>query len=202
MDKQLNIKITKCHDCPYFEETYRRYSDATYTNHDEFKCKLKSPPWMKIDPKVYLQYNFLHEDCPLPDVREQGVQVGVSMFLVNDKNQILVGLRPDGTWGLPGGGMRAGEIPPEAGIRETEEETSITCEGYIEFATFTNDVFLKEKNEHWITLYFICRDWKGEAKRIEPNKCLEWRWVDLDNIPEPVFCDWAKNIKKLKKMIL
>jgi hypothetical protein len=37
---------------------------------------------------------------------------------------------------------------------------------------------------------------------MEPHKCEEWRWVDLDDIPKPVFCDWAKNIDKLKAIIL
>ena len=78
--------------------------------------------------------------------------VGVSVFLINEKNQILVGKRAEGTWGLPGGGMEAGETPKETAVRETLEETAVDiCEGDLRFATFTNDVFLKTKNEHWIT---------------------------------------------------
>jgi hypothetical protein len=31
-------------------------------------------------------------------------------------------------------------------------------------------------------------DWRrGQAQIVEPNKCLEWRWVDFDNLPKPLF---------------
>lgn len=202
MKKKLDIEIKNCEECPYFKKLYT-YGPGTRQRYDLFECnRQKDYNHLGINPDVYKRHNFIHEDCPLKDVREQGVMVGVSVFLINDKNQILVGKRAEGTWGLPGGGMDAGETPKEAGVRETLEETAIDiCEGDMEFATFTNDIFLKEKNEHWITLYFICRDFKGKPKRVEPDKCEEWRWVDLDDIPKPVFCDWAKNVEKLKILL-
>jgi len=204
MTKQLNIEIKKCEDCPYFENVYNRYPDATYTSSDEFICKKKQGYSHRlIDRKVFDQHNFLHEDCPLKDTRKPGVMVGVSVFLINEQDEILVGNREDGTWGLPGGGMEAGETPKETAVREIGEETSIIIHPKnLVFATFTNDIFLEEKNEHWITLYFYAYDFEGKAERVEPNKCKEWRWVDLDNIPKPVFCDWAKNIEELKALIL
>lgn len=204
MTKQLNIKIERCEDCPYFKNTYTP-SPNRWTREDEFLCKKKNS-YMRIKPKVFLQHNFLHEDCPLRDagdIRKLGVMVGVSVFLINEQDEILVGNRVEGTWGLPGGGMDAGETPKETAARETKEETGIIINpDNLVFATFTNDIFLKEKNEHWITLYFYTYDFEGKAERVEPHKCKEWRWVNLDNIPKPVFCDWAKNIEELKALIL
>jgi 8-oxo-dGTP diphosphatase len=138
--------------------------------------------------------------CPLKDQREEGVKVGVSTFLLNDQNQILVGKRLNassgtGCWGLPGGGMHAGETPLETAVREVKEETGIVVKipEVMRFMNFTNDVFLETSGEHWITLYFLCRqnNYEGEPQIVEPNKCEEWRWVDIDDIPQPVFCDWA-----------
>lgn len=206
MTKQLkNIRTTTeaCIKC----QNYYRPSVAIGSQGVTFKCtELRDEKKRIIPDKNALR--FIHEDCPLKDAREPGVMVGVSVFLLNEKNQLLVGERDNassgtGCWGLPGGGMEAGQTPKETGRREMEEETSIIIEEEdMEFATFTNDVFIEESGEHWITLYFICRKFKGEAERVEPHKCKQWKWVDLDNIPEPVFCDWAKNIDKLKAMLL
>ena len=194
--KQIPAKTIKfCGECPY---SHYYIQEGVHFTCGISNCKNK----FTHNNNAYME-TFLHEDCPLKDAREPGVLVGVSVFLINDKNQILVGERADGSWGLPGGGMDAGETTKEAGKRETLEETSIDiCEGDMDFATFTNDDFMYEKDEHWITLYYVCREWTGEAKRVEPHKCKEWRWVDLDNIPKPVFCDWSKNLEKLKALIL
>ncbi|MCD6434832.1 MAG: NUDIX domain-containing protein [Clostridiales bacterium] len=156
--------------------------------------------------------SYLHTDtvlygCPLKDAREIGVKVGVSVFLVTKEKKILVGKRQDGSWGLPGGGMIAGETSRETAVRETAEETSIEIiePDTMEFFNFTNDIFLKTKGEHWITLYYICNynNFKGEAQRVELDKCEEWKWVSLDNLPQPVFCNWDKEpfMTHLKTMI-
>jgi 8-oxo-dGTP diphosphatase len=194
--KTTTVTVTHCKQCPHFDFVFRH----NWRDHDSFLCKA-SGKW--------LQYNIwrIHEDCPLKDARLPGVMVGVSVFLVNDNKQILVGKRKnangEGCWGLPGGGMDAGETPRQSAAREAKEETGVIIDpDGIQFATFTNDIFLEESGEHWITLYFISRAYKGEPKIMEPHKCEEWRWVDLDDIPKPVFCDWAKNIDKLKAIIL
>lgn len=141
--------------------------------------------------------------CPLKDMREQGVKVGVSVFIFNKFNEILIGHRiPDDLWGLPGGGMIAGETPKRTAIRETFEETSLNiAEEWLEFATFTNDIFLEEKNEHWITLYFISRQYLGVPNIVEPDKCSVWQWCSLDKLPSNLFCEWGKFIPELKSMV-
>lgn len=205
MMKELNLKIEKCEDCPYFKTLYT-YGPDGHTRDDMFVCnKQAGYNQLRIDPDVYKQHNFLHKDCPLKDCREQGVKVGVSVFVFNENKEILIGHRtPDDLWGLPGGGMIAGETPKETAKRETEEETGVVVDPQkIYFATFTNDVFLKEKNEHWITLYYICdcKDWTGTPERKESTECLEWKWSNLDNLPQNLFCDWGKFIPELKEIV-
>jgi len=193
--KELSLKIEKCDDCPY--ATFRNMGFACMNGLDEKRICTSDEDLSKIS---------LPKWCPLKDMREQGVKVGVSVFIFNENNEILIGHRtPDDLWGLPGGGMIAGETPPETAKRETKEETSLIANPQkLYFATFTNDVFLKEKNEHWITLYFICDygDWTGTPERVEPNKCLEWKWANLDELPSNLFCDWGKFIPELKKIMV
>ena len=52
----------------------------------------------------------------------------ISSFVVifDEKKRVLLSHRRDqDIWNLPGGGMEIGELPPEAVIRETFEETGL-----------------------------------------------------------------------------
>lgn len=69
-------------------------------------------------------------------LREQGSitpKLGVDSAVVNDKGQILVLKRSDGSWGMPGGWADVGESPFKTAARETFEETGLTIKplGYI-----------------------------------------------------------------------
>ena len=200
MTKELNLRIEKCEQCPY--------AIANTWNDDDFECSHVDIIRKATDGDSYAYSDRVLPNCPLKDGREQGVTVGVSVFLVNENNEILIGERQDGEWGLPGGGMIAGKTTGDTAVREIEEETGIKIliPEAMKFANFTNDIFLEKKKEHWITLYYICHcnNFKGKAERKEPKKCFEWRWVSLDNIPQPVFCGWYKepNLTFLKMTIL
>jgi 8-oxo-dGTP pyrophosphatase MutT (NUDIX family) len=53
----------------------------------------------------------------------------VNVIVVNDRDEVLMIRRSDnGNWAVPGGAVDLGESVPQAGIRETLEETGITCE--------------------------------------------------------------------------
>ncbi|SDM35014.1 ADP-ribose pyrophosphatase YjhB, NUDIX family [Nonomuraea maritima] len=53
----------------------------------------------------------------------------VNVVVTNDADEVLLIRRSDnGNWALPGGAIDLGESIPQAAIRETLEETGITCE--------------------------------------------------------------------------
>jgi 8-oxo-dGTP pyrophosphatase MutT (NUDIX family) len=53
----------------------------------------------------------------------------VNVIVVNDRDEVLMIRRSDnGNWAVPGGAVDLGESVPQAGVRETLEETGITCE--------------------------------------------------------------------------
>jgi len=53
----------------------------------------------------------------------------VNTIVTNERGQVLLIQRTDnGNWSLPGGGIELGESVVQAAVRETLEETGITCE--------------------------------------------------------------------------
>ena len=57
------------------------------------------------------------------------VKVGLGLYILNDRGQVLLGLRKakhgEGTWCPPGGHMEYGESFEEGAVREAFEETGI-----------------------------------------------------------------------------
>lgn len=84
-----------------------------------------------------------------------------------------------------GGHLEFGETVEQCAVREVAEETGLTVTN-IRKLDFTNDIFSAE-NKHYITLYVQAKYEGGEPVNKEPNKCLQWRWCDINNLPSPLF---------------
>jgi len=64
-------------------------------------------------------------DAPTPDT----IVPSVNVIVTNAAGEVLLIRRSDNdNWALPGGGVDIGESVPQAGVRETLEETGINCE--------------------------------------------------------------------------
>ncbi len=123
-------------------------------------------------------------------------RVGVGVFIFKN-GKFLIGHRQgshgEGTWAVPGGHLEFGEEFEQTAAREIAEENGLKIEN-IRFGAVTNDIF-KVENKHYVTIWMIS-DWKsGEPEILEPHKCLEWRWVDFDSMPEPLFLGWKQLFK-------
>ncbi len=131
--------------------------------------------------------------------------VGFGIMILNNKNEVLFGKRHDdpekadselhgeGTWTMPGGKLHFKEEFKEAAFRETLEETGIEIDKEkLEIISVTNDIV---SDNHFVTIGFLCRNFKGEPKVMEPDEITEWKWFNLDNLPSPIFFPSEKIIK-------
>ncbi len=119
---------------------------------------------------------------------EKQIRVGVGLYIFNVNNQLLLGLRKSehgkGTWCPPGGHMEYGESNEQAAIREALEETGLKIQKQdVHLQGVTND-FYPESGKHYITLHLSCHNYSGTPQIMEPDKCAEWKWFDLNNLPE------------------
>lgn len=135
--------------------------------------------------------------------------VGVGVMIIKE-NKILLGLRsPDkikasselqgqGTWTMPGGKVEFMEKLVDAAKRELEEETSLKATK-LDFLCISDDM---TDTAHYVTVGFIARDYTGEVKAMEPETILEWKWFDLNDLPNNLYKPSQKCIEKYKEGII
>jgi 8-oxo-dGTP diphosphatase len=127
-------------------------------------------------------------------VKPKKIGVGFGVMLKRG-NQILLGKRNDdpekassemhgeGTWTMPGGKFEHGESFIEGAKREALEETGIVLNN-VEVICVNNDI---NGDAHFVTIGMYCEDFSGEAQTMEPEEITEWKWFDIDALPEKVF---------------
>lgn len=135
--------------------------------------------------------------------------VGVGVMIIKE-NKILLGLRSldkikasselqgQGTWTMPGGKVEFMEKLVDAAKRELEEETSLKATK-LDFLCISDDM---TDTAHYVTVGFIARDYTGEVKAMEPETILEWRWFDLNDLPNNLYKPSQKCIEKYKEGII
>lgn len=126
---------------------------------------------------------------------------GVNIFVLRD-DELLLGKRKnvygEGCWGLPGGHLECKEKMEEAAQRELKEETGLEATEF-EFLNLVNDI---RQDEHYIQVGFLAKDVSDDEPRlIEPDRCEEWKWFDLDSLPDNIFIGHIEQIKAFRENI-
>ena len=130
--------------------------------------------------------------------------VGVGVIILKD-NKVLLGrrhsdpqkasseLHGEGSWTMPGGKLHFQEELEEAALREVFEETGIrSAKDKLEIISVSND---RVSDAHFVTIGFLCKDFQGEAEVMEPDEIVEWKWFDLNNLPNPIYFPSEKILK-------
>ena len=115
-----------------------------------------------------------------------------SIYLIirNKKQQILLQRRQGtklwpGFLALPAGHIDVNENAYEAAVREAKEELGIT----IKVEDIVDTFVVNRKNKSlppYYDVYFEIRNYLGNINIMEPEKCSELVWCDIDKLPEDV----------------
>jgi ADP-ribose pyrophosphatase YjhB (NUDIX family) len=106
-----------------------------------------------------------------------------NVIVINDQGEILLIRRTDnGNWAVPGGGMDLGESIADTAVRETQEETGITCEitGLVGIYTSPRHVILYTSNNEVrqeFSIVFTARPVSGELR--PSSESSEPQWVPV-----------------------
>lgn len=125
--------------------------------------------------------------------------VGIGVMIQNNQGQILLGLRQGshgaGEWCFPGGYLEWGEKVFAGARREVKEEIGLEV-GKLEIISIVDELrYLKSDNKHFLNLGVKAEYLGGKPQLKEPDKCREWRWFSLDNLPEKMLESTEKIIK-------
>ena len=137
-------------------------------------------------------------------MKKKNVGLGFGVLILKN-NRILLGHRHEdpekadsllngaGTWTMPGGKAHFGETFEEGAYREVLEETGIELDkNNLKLISVTNDMV---EEAHFVSLGFLCKDFKGEPQELEPDEITEWKWFPLDQLPTPQFFPSKKVLK-------
>ena len=132
-------------------------------------------------------------------------KVGVGVMILNNQGQVLLGKRHDdsekassdlhgeGAWTMPGGKLDFHETLIDCVVREVLEETGIKIDkSKTKVLSITDEIV---PDNHYVTIGFLCEDFAGEVEIMEPDEITDWKWYNLDNLPEKIFVPSAKMIK-------
>jgi 8-oxo-dGTP diphosphatase len=119
--------------------------------------------------------------------------IGVPVIIL-DKTKILLGVRKNcygaGAYGLPGGRLESNEPLEACAKRELLEEAGITAKS-LKALGVVRDF---QTDHNFIHFAFVCEDFDGEVKLMEPQKCEGWEWFTLNNLPENILPGHAQAI--------
>ena len=139
--------------------------------------------------------------------KRPGIGFGV---MIMDGNKILLGkrhenpekasslLHGEGTWTMPGGKLDFKEKLHDGALREVKEETDIDANS-LKAVSVTNDIV---HDNHFVTVGFLCSDFNGEPKTMEPEEITEWKWFHINKLPENTFPPSRKIVENFKKKVV
>jgi len=122
---------------------------------------------------------------------DQRPMVGIGVMIQNKDGKILMGLRQGshgaGLWAFPGGHLEFGDSILETARREVEEETGLAICALELISLYEELQFIETDGKHYLDLGIKAEYLGGEPQLLESNKCKEWKWLPLDDLPPNMF---------------
>lgn len=137
-------------------------------------------------------------------MKERYKFIGAVYLILIKENKILLLKRAntgyeDGNYSLVARHMDGNETIKQAMIREANEEAGIIIdENDIEIAAFLH----RKTDPERFDFFLKCDKWSGEVTNMEPDKCSELIWYDINNLPENIVSCVKKAIENYQNNIL
>lgn len=112
---------------------------------------------------------------------------GAVVIIENEEAKVLLQMRPEGRWGLPGGLMNLGESFEQVAVREVTEEIGLLVHELTLLHVFSGEeYYTKAPNGdefYSVTAVFTTSKTTGEV-RLDTSECLEVGYFDVARLPE------------------
>lgn len=129
------------------------------------------------------------------------IKVGCEIFIIENE-KVLLGKRKncygEGTWALPGGHLEQGESIGGCVIRELKEELGICA---LEFKLVSLSDFINERG-HYVHISFLLEKFSGEIQNMEPDRCYEWKYFCISDLPKELFNPHVNILKNYLENVL
>lgn len=118
---------------------------------------------------------------------QEGEKLGVGCVVINERNELLLGLRCKATdapeWGFLGGSVELGESPLEAVIREVKEESNLDVK-HLEYIK-------SGVSGAWTDYLFVCKAFEGDIK-VKEDEMSELRFFGMEDIDKLAIYPFSK----------
>jgi 8-oxo-dGTP diphosphatase len=138
-------------------------------------------------------------------MKEKRPFVGVWVFVVKNWKFLLWKRKSNHenlTWSIPGWHLEFWETFEECWVRETLEEAWVYIKD-VELFWITNNIW---NEKHYVTIFLKSKYESGEPHVTDFDEFYEWRWVDLEELPEklfPIFKEFLeKNLEEINKLLI
>ena len=141
---------------------------------------------------------------------------GVGLVVLNNENKVFVAKRidnPKNFWQMPQGGVDKNEDLYTAALRELKEETSIVSVKLIKeienkFTYILPDHLIgiiwkgkfKGQKQKWFIMRFVGNESEINIRTKHPE-FLDWKWIDLENLPKIAVNFKLKMYKQVKSEV-
>jgi len=110
-------------------------------------------------------------------------------LILTKNNKILLSRRyntgfHDGEYSFPAGHLEGNETIIQTMIREAREEIGVELNP--EHLKLVHVMHRKEPSEERVNFFFTAEKWKGEPKILEPHRCDDLKWFDIDKLPDNI----------------
>ena len=126
---------------------------------------------------------------PGPMTKKRFKIIPTSHLILIKDNRILLLRRfntgyEDGNYSVVAGHLDGNETFIQAMVREAKEEANIDIKP--EDLEVVHVMHRKQPNEERVDFFIRANRWKGEPKIMEPHKCDDLSWFELDNLPKNI----------------